>query len=144
MYVIWTGIHSAADIGKSRKSDNDPETDDDAIYSSVNWNQRPTSAFIICLTLLFVVNPLVILFTWYLSTLLAHRYMVYDEGKENGDGVEAPESPDTSGGVDVEQPTEVDADAVESVESTCYLLHVVSLHSTFSSLHEVRRGKRKR
>jgi len=38
--------------------------------------------------------------------------MKYDEGKENGDSVETPESPDTSGGVDDEQPTEVDADAV--------------------------------
>ena len=62
--------------------------------------------------LFFVVNPLVILFAWHLSILLAHRYMVYDEGKENGDGVEAPESPGTSSGVDVEQQTEVDADAV--------------------------------
>ena len=91
-----------------------------------------------------VLNPLVIFFTWYLSTLLSHRYMEYDEGKENGDSVEAPESPDTSGRVDVEQPTEVDADTVESVESTCYLLHVVSLHSTFSSLHGLRRWKIKR
>ena len=112
MYLIWTGIHAATDIGNPTISDNDPETDDDAIYSSLNWNERPASGVIISVVLLIVMNPLLFLFMWYISTLIGRRYIMEcnDEGQENGNDVEAPpESPESSGGVDVKQPTKVDA-----------------------------------
>ena len=42
-YFLWSIIHFAFDIG-TPYGDNDTSTDDDAIYSVVNWKKRPGSA----------------------------------------------------------------------------------------------------
>lgn len=68
LYLIWTGIHAASGIGNPRNNDNDPETDDDAIYSVINWKKRPGGAAILCVLLYVVILPAVFLFTWLIST----------------------------------------------------------------------------
>lgn len=69
-YIAWTLIHSfVTDIGNPDKNDNDPTTNDDAIYSNVlEWNNDwKTSLFWACIVC-FIFGPLAYLVLWCLST----------------------------------------------------------------------------
>jgi hypothetical protein len=68
LYLIWSGIHAATTIGNPRREDNDPETDDDAIYSAVNWSERPVAAVIVALLVLFVGTPIIFMIMWFCSS----------------------------------------------------------------------------
>lgn len=93
-FLIWTGIHSASGIGNPYNSDNDPATDDDAIYRSVNWKERPVTGIIMGIAVLFVLIPILIITTYFLSTLLGRRYI------ENPDS----DNPRTDANDDAEDP----------------------------------------
>lgn len=73
IYAIWSAIHAVSGIGHPF-SDNDPETDDDAIYPTVNWIKRPRSAAIMTLFLLIIVIPIIFFSLLGLSTLIKPRY----------------------------------------------------------------------
>jgi len=78
-YIIWTIIHSFTDIGNPWRTDEDPDTDDDALYGVLNWNQRPTQTAInSCVVILFV-SPLVFHIFWFLSLVVKPRYYDVEE-----------------------------------------------------------------
>ena len=81
-FVIWTGFHAISDIGNPTKSDNDPETDDDAIYSSLNWNQRPKGSAILAAIFLCVGVPIMFLVLWSISMCIPKHYDAHEEPKE--------------------------------------------------------------
>ncbi len=73
LYFLWLIIHAVADIG-TPFSDEDPTTDDDAIYSAINWNKRPGIAALVMIGILLLLTPLLFSFLWFLSSLLQPRY----------------------------------------------------------------------
>ena len=73
IYFLWLMIHAVANIG-TPWSDGDPTTDDDAMYSSVNWKKRPGSAVVVVIGATFLLTPVLYLFLWFLSSLLQPRY----------------------------------------------------------------------
>lgn len=73
IFAIWSAIHAAAGIGHP-ESDNDPETDDDAIYATVNWIKRPGGAAIMVGSLLLVVTPVIFFTLFGLSLLVKPCY----------------------------------------------------------------------
>jgi len=76
LYLIWSVIHNlATNIGNPFSQDNDPETDDDALYAVLNWNVRPRAAAILCLIIGMVVIPLLHVLVWALSMLFPRRYL---------------------------------------------------------------------
>lgn len=82
-YLVWTGIHSTTNIGNTNNSDNDPETDDDALYGVLNWNQRPQASAILAVVLVFVVVPVLFLFLWIVSACIPRRYIETTELPED-------------------------------------------------------------
>ena len=81
-YFLWTGIHSVSGVGNPIRNDNNPTTDDDAIYGSVNWTKRPAAAAVIAILVLLLGLPLLILTTWFVSTLLGRRYIANDDAND--------------------------------------------------------------
>lgn len=76
LYATWSLIHGlATNIGNPKNQDNDPDTDDDALYDSLNWNERPTGAAILCLLVGAVAIPLFHTLMWSLSMLFSRRYI---------------------------------------------------------------------
>lgn len=73
-FLLWTIIHAQTNIGNPSSNDNDPETDDDALYDSLSWNQRPAGATILAASLIFVGVPFFLLVTWLFSLLFPHKY----------------------------------------------------------------------
>jgi len=67
LYIGWTYIHSVLDIGNPYKSDSDPETNDDVLYSILDWNKEPESAAIVVACVLFVLAPVVFSVLWIAS-----------------------------------------------------------------------------
>jgi hypothetical protein len=75
-YLVWSLIHFAADIGNPETIDNDPDTNDDAIYGVLSWRDSPGGAAILCLILFFVGIPLIFVFVWAVSLWVPHRYVL--------------------------------------------------------------------
>lgn len=68
LYVIWLAIHQlATDIGNPPQSDNDPETDDDLMYPSVNFTETPLFSSILVVLVVFAAVPLIHWLLWTLS-----------------------------------------------------------------------------
>lgn len=67
LYGIWSGIHAAVDMGNPRSNKNDLDSDDDAIYSTLNWNERPIATLIVFLLVCLIVIPLLFFFAWSVS-----------------------------------------------------------------------------
>lgn len=76
-YLGWTLIHFGADLGNPETTDNDPDTNDDALYGVISWRDNAGGAVILCLILMLVVIPLMFIFIWGLSLWVPHRYVVY-------------------------------------------------------------------
>jgi len=68
LYMVWNVIHSFTGIGNPSKHDNDPETDDDAIYNALNWNKRPGTAVFWGVVSYLILFPLLFFLTWVLSS----------------------------------------------------------------------------
>ncbi len=77
-YLAFTGIHAVSGVGNPTTSDNDPETDDDAVYSSLNWNQRPQGSAILATFLIFVLVPILYLLIWSVSIFIPRKYSNFD------------------------------------------------------------------
>lgn len=75
LFVIWSYIHGAANLGNPLRQDNDPDTDDDALYAPLNWKKRPGAAAIITLLVGTVLIPLFHVFMWGLSMIFQKRYL---------------------------------------------------------------------
>jgi hypothetical protein len=74
-YLGWTLIHFGADLGNPETTDNDPDTNDDALYGVISWRDNAGGAVVLCLILVLVVIPLMFIFTWGLSLWVPHRYV---------------------------------------------------------------------
>ena len=73
-YFIWSIVHSICGIG-TPFSDESVDTDDDSIYSVLNWNARPIFAFIIVVGTMVVATPVLYLFLWFVSQCFKPRYL---------------------------------------------------------------------
>ena len=64
-----------------KKNSEDPTSDDDAIYSVINWSPRPRSAATISSIVLFIGVPIIFHVLWVTSKLFKPRYL--EEEKNN-------------------------------------------------------------
>jgi hypothetical protein len=74
-FLIWSIIHSKLGIGNSLHNDRPDATDDDALYGTLNWNERPKGAGILAALLICVAAPVIFTVTWGVSALVARRYV---------------------------------------------------------------------
>ena len=82
-YTIWTLIHGlATHIGNPEKVNEG--LDDDAIYSFINWTEKPSRTLITVATLYFVVAPLLFAIAWGLSIAIPRRYLTKEREEEEG------------------------------------------------------------
>ena len=86
-FVIWSLIHAyGTDIGNPNNSDNDPETNDDAIYQGVlEWEDDWVKALTYCIVITFVVGPLVMLLLWCLSNGICNDRRRYVDSVDERD-----------------------------------------------------------
>lgn len=82
-YLTWTGIQAASGIGNPNRNDSNPATDDDAIYGVMNWTKRPAAAAVVTILILVIGIPILILATWYVSTIIGRRYIENDDDDDN-------------------------------------------------------------
>jgi hypothetical protein len=69
LYIIWSVIHDLLDLGNPDYSDNDPTTNDDALYVGVlEWNYDWQKALIWSIVTVFVVGPIMYGILWTIST----------------------------------------------------------------------------
>lgn len=80
-YLIWTLIHYATGVGNPDQEDEDPETDDDALYGSLNWNERPGASGRLAAMLVVAFIPIMFLFTFGVSLLFPRRYQDGGSGR---------------------------------------------------------------
>jgi hypothetical protein len=84
LYILWTLIHDLAlDVGNPNV--NGTDGDDDAIYTSLSWKNRPLDTFLTSMFAVFVLAPL-LFFVIFLLSLPLRRYVQDDSTK--GQGVE--------------------------------------------------------
>ncbi|KAL7559147.1 hypothetical protein ACA910_010226 [Epithemia clementina (nom. ined.)] len=58
IYLIWSYVHEALQIGNPNENDNDPATNDDAIYASLSWKDEDVpQTTVLALALWLVVSP---------------------------------------------------------------------------------------
>ncbi|GFH44000.1 hypothetical protein CTEN210_00474 [Chaetoceros tenuissimus] len=86
-FLIWSIIHSKLGIGNSLHNDRPDATDDDALYGTLNWTERPKGAGILSALLICVAVPLIFIITWGLSVLVPRRYVVVTEETTKEDKV---------------------------------------------------------
>uniref|UniRef100_A0A7S3LIE5 Glycerophosphocholine acyltransferase 1 n=1 Tax=Amphora coffeiformis TaxID=265554 RepID=A0A7S3LIE5_9STRA len=84
-YPVWTILHSVLDVGNPNESDNDPETNDDAIYTAVDWKDDVSGTAIFIVIVVVVVGPVVQCLIFVLSLYspccrVSRRYL--DKGVE--------------------------------------------------------------
>jgi hypothetical protein len=57
-YLAWSGIHAYLDLGNPNEYDNDPATNDDAIYPVLAWRDNLQGSLILSATIIFVFSPI--------------------------------------------------------------------------------------
>ena len=62
LYVIWTIIHSAADIGNGNY-------DGDLLYNVIDWKDKPAKTSVYVVIIITVVNPIMFCIVWYCSLI---------------------------------------------------------------------------
>jgi hypothetical protein len=68
-FVAWTLIHDlVTKIGNPNESDNDPTTDDDALYDLLSWKNDWQTTFIWLVIIMFGVGPAVYMLLWSISS----------------------------------------------------------------------------
>jgi len=68
LYLIWTIVHWQLNIGNPNEQDEDPTTNDDAIYSVLAWDGNAwVSATVVSILVVFAGGPLVYLYMWCLA-----------------------------------------------------------------------------
>jgi hypothetical protein len=70
LYIIWTVLHSSLvfDIGNPDNQDEDPETNDDLIYTVLDWGQEPTQTGLMAALIVLVLSPVIYLLLWGISS----------------------------------------------------------------------------
>lgn len=100
-YVAWLAIHQMlTDIGVPDRSDNDPETNDDLLYTAVDFEETPAFSSILVVCVVFVITPLMHLLLWGLSLWScpcscsgkSRRYVLEYASDRKGNGGSAPMS----------------------------------------------------
>jgi hypothetical protein len=66
-YLVWTILQSFLGI-KNPEQDNDPTTNDDAIYTVLDWKHDWQTALFWSLMTLFVIGPILFILLWLVST----------------------------------------------------------------------------
>ena len=67
-YLIWTILHWKLGIGNPNEEDENPETNDDAIYSVLTWGgDDRVNSTVLAVLVVFVMGPLVYLYMWCLA-----------------------------------------------------------------------------
>lgn len=86
-YLAWSVVHSFTDIGNPNESDEDDTTNDDLIYSAVDWQDDTVGTLIFVLIVVFVAGPIVqlILFTLSLYSPCCRISRRYEEDEEEDD-----------------------------------------------------------
>ena len=85
VYLIWTLIHGLSPMGNPNSSDDDPETDDDALYFSLNWKKRPVGALVLIIFLLFLAIPILYILLMVISNVFFKPKYVLDSTIEDAD-----------------------------------------------------------
>lgn len=80
LYLIWTLIHAFL-LNVGNPSINNTDGDDDAIYKSISWKNRPLMALISSVLTLFFLVPILFMTTFLLS--MKRRQYVQDDASEN-------------------------------------------------------------
>jgi hypothetical protein len=85
-YPVWTVLHSVLDVGNPNESDNDPETNDDILYPSIDWKDDLVGTLVLILVVALAVGPLVQLLLFALSLYspccrISRRYLDDDDDK---------------------------------------------------------------
>eukprot|EP00591_Stephanopyxis_turris_P005740 CAMPEP_0195510970 /NCGR_PEP_ID=MMETSP0794_2-20130614/3450_1 /TAXON_ID=515487 /ORGANISM="Stephanopyxis turris, Strain CCMP 815" /LENGTH=314 /DNA_ID=CAMNT_0040638497 /DNA_START=113 /DNA_END=1057 /DNA_ORIENTATION=- len=79
LFSIWLTIHPHTGLGNGdwpNESDTNDDTNDDVLYSVVNWKDNPTPTAIVLIIVTFVVAPLMFFFLWTFS--LASKCLKFD------------------------------------------------------------------
>jgi len=68
LYLIWTIVHWQLNVGNPNEQDEDPTTNDDAIYSVLAWDGDAwVSSAIVSVLVVFAGGPLVYFYMWCLA-----------------------------------------------------------------------------
>jgi hypothetical protein len=83
-YILWTVLHSGLvfGIGNPDCEDEDPETNDDLIYSALDWEEEPRKTTVTALLIVFGLSPISHIFLWVLSC--CRRRYVQDDVDQQG------------------------------------------------------------
>ena len=73
-YCVFSIVHSVARMGNPWSHDNDPTTDDDAIYGALNWNKRFGTALFWTVFANLVLFPALFFVVFALSSVGGRRY----------------------------------------------------------------------
>ena len=89
-YPVWTIVHSLLDIGNPNNKDDDPETNDDVIYDTVDWKDDWQGTLVFIIIMMLVVGPILQLVLYVLSLYspccrISRRYLP-DEEQVGNDG----------------------------------------------------------
>lgn len=95
-WIIWSIIHDLAGIGNPNRNDGDPDTDDDSIYGAISWKNSTTSAVVLSVAVVLVVNPLLFLLCRFITRLPPRRLLLEVSANEKAMAIELP-GDDTSG-----------------------------------------------
>jgi hypothetical protein len=69
LFTLWSYIHAVLEIGNPDNNDNDPTTNDDALYPNVlEWNHDWQTALVWAVAAMFIIGPVVFGLLWLLST----------------------------------------------------------------------------
>lgn len=98
IYLLWTVLHFVFDVGNPNQSDQDPSSNDDAIYQVLQWEDDWEMALVLTV-LVFVIGPI---FFFLQRRLTMYRFLCGDNRLrlryiQNNDNVE----PDNTGDSDV-------------------------------------------
>ncbi len=80
LYLLWNVVHAISGIGNPYDG---VTQDDDAIYSSLDWNTAPAKAIIMSVLVLLVANPIIFGICWWLSRLLPLRLSREEEEEDD-------------------------------------------------------------
>jgi hypothetical protein len=66
-YMLWSYLHSTSDIGNPDYEDEDQETNDDLIYTVLDWKTNPGMTTVVAGVLIFVLSPILQVLLWMIS-----------------------------------------------------------------------------
>ena len=95
VYLLWTLIHGLSPLGNPNLNcEDNPDTDDDALYDTLNWKKRPVPALILVFFVMGVAVPIVHHLLWFVSIFFQPRHYIAPKKVEKEHEVEAEEELD--------------------------------------------------